>query len=72
MNFLCLSGFDCEFDENNPLIDIPNEVATQIDNDFDLSYKAPDFNAKWAVRRYSELFKHFTKLIIDYKSKEGW
>lgn len=33
-----LNEFDTEFDSNNPTIDIPNEVATHIDNDFDLSY----------------------------------
>ena len=41
-----LTEFDVEFDQANPTIDIPNEVATHIDNDFDLPYTAPDFTAE--------------------------
>ena len=30
--------FNIEYDTANPPIDIPNEVADQIDNDFDIPY----------------------------------
>ena len=41
-----LGEFDEEFGNNNPTIDIPNEVAAHIDHDFDLPYTAPDFTAE--------------------------
>ena len=34
--------FNIEFDTLNPPIDIPNEVADHIDNDFDLPYSPPE------------------------------
>ena len=39
---LNLEEFNIEFDTLNPPIDIPNEVADCIDNDFDLPYSPPD------------------------------
>ena len=41
-----LNEFDEDFNTNNPTVDIPNEVANHIDNDFDLPYTAPDFTAE--------------------------
>lgn len=41
-----LDTFNEDFDMNNPPIDIPNEVADHIDNDFDLAYSAPDVAAE--------------------------
>ena len=38
--------FNIEFDTVNPPIDIPNEVADHIDNDFDLPYSPPDPSAE--------------------------
>ena len=43
---LNLEEFNIEFDTMNPPIDIPNPVVECIDNDFDLSYSAPDVNAE--------------------------
>lgn len=37
-----LDEFNIEFDTLNPPIDIPNEVADHVDNDFDLPYTPPD------------------------------
>lgn len=37
--------FNIEFDTLNPPIDIPNEVADHVDNDFDLPYSPPDPSA---------------------------
>lgn len=42
---LNLEEFNIEFDTVNPPIDIPNEVADCIDNDFDLPYSPPDVSA---------------------------
>lgn len=41
-----IEAFNEDFDMNNPPIDIPNEVADHIDNDFDLPYSPPDVNAE--------------------------
>ena len=41
-----IEAFNEDFDVNNPPIDIPNEVADHIDNDFDLPYSPPDVNAE--------------------------
>lgn len=41
-----MDEFNIEFDTVNPPIDIPNEVADHIDNDFDLPYSPPDVNAE--------------------------
>ena len=43
---LNLDTFNEDFDMNNPPVDIPNEVADHIDNDFDLAYSAPDVSAE--------------------------
>lgn len=42
-----MNAFNEDFDINNPYVDIPNEVADHIDNDFDLAYSAPDVSAEW-------------------------
>lgn len=44
---LNIDEFNLEFDTNNPPIDIPNEVADHIDNDYDLPYSPPDLSAEW-------------------------
>lgn len=41
-----MEEFNIEFDTINPVIDIPNEVADHIDNDFDLPYTPPDVSAE--------------------------
>ncbi len=45
-----LDEFNIEFDTLNPPIDIPNEVADHVDNDFDLPYTPPDVSGDWSTR----------------------
>ena len=52
---LNFDSFNEEFDLNNPPIDIPNEVADHIDNDFDLPYSPPDLSAQWEFARWCKV-----------------
>lgn len=38
--------FNTDFEANNPVIEIPAEVVDDIDNDYDLAYTVPTFQAE--------------------------
>jgi len=41
-----MQEFNEEFDGTNPPIDIPDEVADYVDNDYDLPYSPPNLDGE--------------------------
>ena len=46
-----MQEFNEEFDGMNPPIDIPDEVAEYVDNDYDLPYSPPNLDGEWTSGR---------------------